>query len=641
MLDYDIIDLEHETLLLVVTSTFGNGDPPENGEAFARSLQAIKVTGETTPDVEYISNTCMPFVRMNSMPLDFQEDEGTNCTPTTELDDDIGPLSNVRFAVFALGSSAYPNFCSFGRYVDTMLGELGGERMVKVGTGDELCGQEHSFSQWAQEAFQVACDVFYVGDDINLSDLKATLHSDTTWCPEKVRLVDAQEPADICSGISKGTTRKIVSCTLKERTVLQSEEDSRQTLMIVMEISDNDSIKYYPGDHVGIYPANRKEIVDGILARISATCPEPDKPFQLQLRKTVQSIEGPSYRWYAHERIPPLTMRIALTRYLDITTPPGQQFLRTLATMAEDEGDQRKIKLLATDSVRYEDWKSHLYPNLLEVLEYFPSVNPTPGFLLTHLTTLQPRFYSISSAPAFHPGHIHLTVAVVIYKTQNNAQHYGVCSNYLESLPIGSEIACFVRSAPNFRLPDNHHVPVIMVGPGTGIAPFRSFWQKRMLDMQSTVTDGDTKKPYGSMTLLIGCRHKKVELYREETQHMKQQGVLTQVYSAYSRIPDKPKRYVQHILREISDKVYKEVVQERGHFYVCGDVSMAEDVNQTLRAIIQEHGHMNTIAVDNVVKRLQEENRYHEDIFGITLKTAEVTHRGRVEAKNRRSTSSS
>ncbi|GFX52479.1 nitric oxide synthase [Trichonephila clavipes] len=156
MTDYDIINLEHETLLLVVTSTFGNGDPPENGEAFARSLQAIKVTGETTPDVEYISSTCMPFVRMNSMPLDFQEDEGTNCTPTTELDDDIGPLSNVRFAVFALGSSAYPNFCSFGRYIDTMLGELGGERMVKMGTGDELCGQEHSFSQWAQEAFQGA-----------------------------------------------------------------------------------------------------------------------------------------------------------------------------------------------------------------------------------------------------------------------------------------------------------------------------------------------------------------------------------------------------------------------------------------------------------------------------------------------------
>ncbi|CAL1272101.1 unnamed protein product [Larinioides sclopetarius] len=641
MTDYDIIDLEHETLLLVVTSTFGNGDPPENGEAFARNLQAIKVTGETTPDVEYISSTCMPFVRMNSMPLEFPEDEGTNCTPTTELDDEIGPLSNVRFAVFALGSSAYPNFCSFGRYVDTMLGDLGGERMVKMGTGDELCGQEHSFNEWAQEAFQVACDVFCVGDDINLSDLRATLHSDTIWSPEKVRLADVQEPADICSGISKGTNRKVVSCILKERTILQPKEDSRQTLMIVMETPESDCIKYFPGDHIGIYPANRQEIVDGILARMSSTCPEPDKPFQLQLRKTVQTIEGPSHRWYPHERIPPLTMRIALTRYLDITTPPGQQFLRILATMAQDEGDQRKIKLLATDSIRYEDWKSHLYPNLLEVLEYFPSVNPTPGFILTHLTPLQPRFYSVSSAPDFHPSHIHLTVAVVIYKTQNNAQHYGVCSNYLASLTIGSEIACFVRSAPNFRLPDNPHVPIIMVGPGTGIAPFRSFWQKRYLDIQAAAKDGDLKKPFGSMTLLIGCRHPKVELYREETQHMKQMGVLTQVYSAYSRLPGKPKRYVQHILREISDKVYKEIVQERGHFYVCGDVSMAEDVNQTLRAIIQEHGQMNTVGVDNVVKRLQEENRYHEDIFGITLKTAEVTNRGRAEAKNRKSTSSS
>ncbi|GFQ76027.1 nitric oxide synthase, salivary gland, partial [Trichonephila clavata] len=487
----------------------------------------------------------------------------------------------------------------------------------------------------------VACDVFYVGDDINISDLNATLHSDTTWSPDKVRLADAQEPAEICSGIAKGTNRKVVSCTLKERTILQSEEDSRQTLMIVIATPEDDSFKYFPGDHVGIYPNNRQDIVDGILKRISTTCPDPDKPFQLQLRKTVQTIEGPSHRWYPHERIPPLTMRIALSRYLDITTPPGQQFLRTLATMAQDEGDQRKIKLLATDSVRYEDWKSHLYPNLLEVLEYFPSVEPTPGFLLTHLTPLQPRFYSISSAPEFHPEHIHLTVAVVIYKTQNNALHYGVCSNYLASVPVGSEIACFVRSAPNFRLPDSPNVPVIMVGPGTGIAPFRSFWQKRHLDIKAAAIDGDIKKPFGNMTLLIGCRHQKVELYRDETQVMKQLGVLTHVYSAYSRIPGKPKRYVQHTLRDISDKVYREIVQERGHFYVCGDVSMAEDVNQTLRSIIQEHGHMNPVAVDNVVKRLQEENRYHEDIFGITLKTAEVTHRGRVEAKNRQSTSSS
>ncbi|XP_054711021.1 LOW QUALITY PROTEIN: nitric oxide synthase, salivary gland-like [Uloborus diversus] len=637
MSDYDIINLEHETLLLVVTSTFGNGDPPENGEAFARSLQAIKVTGETTPDVEYISSTCMPFVRMNSMPMDLKDDDCYNSNLTTELSDDIGPLSNVRFAVFALGSSAYPNFCSFGLYVDTMLGELGGERMVKLGTGDELCGQEHSFIQWAQDAFHVACDVFYVGDDINISDLKATLHSDTTWCPEKVRLVDVPTPTDICSGVSKGTNRKVVSCVLTKRTVLQSEEDSRQTLFIELETQNHPAMKYFPGDHVGIYPANREEIVNGILERMRTTCPDPDRPFQLELRKTVQSLEGPAHRWYPHERIPALTMRLALTRYLDITTPPGQQFLRILATMAEDEADMRKIQLLATDSTRYEDWKSHLYPNLLETLEAFPSVTPTPAFLLTHLSLLQSRFYSISSAPHFQPG-LHLTVAVVIYQTQSKIHHYGVCSNYLASVPIESEIVCFVRSAPNFRLPDNTQVPLLMIGPGTGIAPFRSFWQQRWLDKQDAANEN---KKYGNMTLFVGCRHPQVELYREETQHMKDLGILAQVHTAYSRMPGKPKKYVQHILREIADTVYKEVVHERGHFYVCGDVSMAEDVNQTLRAIIQEKGNKTSTDVDNVIKRLQEENRYHEDIFGITLKTAEVTNRGRVEAKNRKSTSSS
>lgn len=149
------------------------------------------------------------------------------------------------------------------------------------------------------------------------------------------------------------------------------------------------------------------------------------------------------------------------------------------------------------------------------------------------------------------------------------------------------------------------------------------------------------EKTFGPMTLLVGCRHQGVELYRDETQFMVKQGVLTQVHTAYSRIPGRPKRYVQHVLREKANKVYEEIVEQRGHFYVCGDVSMAEDVNQTLRCIIQEKGKLDLLAVDNEIKRLQEENRYHEDIFGITLKTAEVTSRGRAEAKNRKSTSSS
>ncbi|RWS08551.1 nitric oxide synthase: salivary gland-like protein, partial [Dinothrombium tinctorium] len=694
---YDIINLEHEALLLVVTSTFGNGDPPENGENFARQLHAIKVTGDTTPDIDSVRSVSMSYLRISST----DSFDAPSSPPLDSIGHHVGPLSNIRFAVFALGSSAYPNFCSFGRFIDNMLAELGGERIARMSTGDELCGQEQSFTQWAKSVFEIACDVFCIGDELDVNDLtKATTIKPMVWSKENVKLVpiNKQVNLDAVKGLSrlaKGSNRKILPFRLKDRTDLYAcENEERKTISIRLEYSANEakvdceddiSISYLPGDHIGIYPENNSKLVDEILKRLNIS--DCDVPIEVLVIK--QDDEEGLKEYVPHEKLPLTTIREALTRYLDVTTPPSQQFLALLLPFCSEPKELKKLNNLISDHEYYEEWKAYRFPNLLETLNEFSSLNPPPEFLLTQLPLLSPRFYSISSSPSYYswqylsstlngipprltrtksrPGTptdrrpqpktiktepqtptsgtpqnlitpkatiIDLTVAVVKYKTLSGSQHYGVCSNFLAEIPSGHKLYCFIRSAPNFRLPDDPTVPIIMVGPGTGIAPFRAFWLQRYA---ASLMNSNEKLKFGKMTLFFGCRLPSMRLYSEEIQQMKDENILSEVYNAYSRIPNQPKYYVQDYLQKLSRDVFQQIIHEKGHFYICGDVSMAKDVCNTLKTILAENGVRDT---DSALMKLREEMRYHEDIFGITLRTAEVTRKIRSEALNRKGLSS-
>ncbi|KAH8249806.1 hypothetical protein KR032_000188, partial [Drosophila birchii] len=154
--------------------------------------------------------------------------------------------------------------------------------------------------------------------------------------------------------------------------------------------------------------------------------------------------------------------------------------LTLLAGFCEDAADRERLELLVNDSSAYEDWRHWRLPHLLDVLEEFPSCRPPAPLLLAHLTPLQPRFYSISSSPRRVSDEIHLTVAIVKYRSEDGDgdERYGVCSNYLSGLRADDELFMFVRSALGFHLPSDRSSPIILIGPGTGIAPFRSFWQE-------------------------------------------------------------------------------------------------------------------------------------------------------------------
>ncbi|CAG9783566.1 unnamed protein product [Diatraea saccharalis] len=642
MADYDITSIEHEALLLVVTSTFGNGDPPENGVAFGEHLCEILCADQVGDELTGNQMlTPKSFIKANSQ-IEMQRYAASNpklnrleslkgsATDATSIDS-FGPLSNVRFAVFALGSSAYPNFCNFGKYVDKLLGELGGERIHDVATGDEMCGQDQAFRKWASSVFNVACETFCLDDDETLQEAKRALGT-VALSEETVRFsrTGGGKPPSLPAALQSALNKQFVTCIVKANKDLGDASAERSTIFIDLE--PKSEIKYDPGDHVGIVACNRKELVDSLLARLKDV-DDYDEPLQVQLMKETHTSSGPVKSWEPHERLPILSVRDLFTRFLDITTPPTTILLQYLATTCENEEEKKQLNILATEPGAYEDWRHFHFPTLPEVLQQFASARPSASLLAALLSPLQPRFYSISSSPIAHPKRLHLTVAVVTYRTQDGEGpvHYGVCSNYLMDRKPGDEVYLFIRSAPNFHLPQDLSVPLILIGPGTGIAPFRGFWHHRRALLNSR-----SRSTAGPVWLFFGCRTKTMDLYREEKEQALKEGVLSKVFLALSREKSVPKMYVQEVAEKEGREIHDLLVNRGAHFYVCGDCKMAEDVHQKLKGIIKKHGNMTDEQVQSFMFVLKEENRYHEDIFGITLRTAEVHNASRESARRNR-----
>ncbi|XP_053872816.1 nitric oxide synthase, endothelial [Malaclemys terrapin pileata] len=618
--EYDIVSLEHETLVLVVTSTFGNGDPPESGESFAKALMEMSCpyVSSTQPEQQKSYK-----IRFNSV----SQSDGLVASwkkkrKQSSNTDSAGALGTLRFSVFGLGSRAYPHFCAFAHAVDTRLEELGGERILAMGEGDELCAQEEAFRTWAKHVFQAACDTFCVGDDAEEA-AREIFTTRQSWKRQKYQLSVRDNPPDTLTGLSHVHKRRVFPCRVLSVQNLQSKESSRATILVRLDTAGQPELQYLPGDHVGIFPANRPELVQELLERVEDPPPD-EEPVGVEFLETATSggRASPKASWVPLSRLPPCTLRQALTFFLDITTPPSPQLLQLLATLAEDGAEREQLQRLSQDARQYEEWKWFRYPTLGQVLEQFPSLALPASLLLTQLPLLQPRYYSVSSAPSAHPGQIHLTVAVLAYHSQDGQGplHFGVCSTWLAQLQEGDTVPAFIRGAPSFRLPQDPSVPCILVGPGTGIAPFRGFWQQRLHDME---TEG---LRVGEMTLVFGCRCARLDhLYQQEVLEAQQKGALSRVLTAFSRDPDVPKAYVQDILRtQLVGDVYQVLCQRGGHLYVCGDVTMATGVLQTVQQILAQEGGMTLAEAGDLISELRDQNRYHEDIFGLTFRTQEV-----------------
>jgi sulfite reductase (NADPH) flavoprotein alpha-component len=368
-----------------------------------------------------------------------------------------------------------------------------------------------------------------------------------------------------------------------ESRLLTKPGSGKETRHFVVNLAGS-GLHYKAGDSLGIFPRNREEDVDEILARLGATGDEWVSPAMLRLAE-------------------PITLREALTERLALANPTAK-FAGWLATKVTDAGEQAKLAGLLTPESK-EVLATFLgQREYVDLLAEFPSAKIAPQEFVDQLRKLMPRLYSIASSPRVYPTEVHLTVAVVRYET-NHRERFGVCSTFVaDRVQVGTTPLPVFVSHSHFAPPPDGAKDAIMVGPGTGIAPFRAFVQDR-------IAAGAT----GRNWVFFGDQHRATDfLYEEDWAEWLAKGQVTRFDTAFSR-DQAHKIYVQDRMRENAAELWA-WIEGGGHFYVCGDAKrMAKDVDTTLHDIIAEQGRMDPAAAADYVKQMKKEKRYQRDVY--------------------------
>ena len=356
---------------------------------------------------------------------------------------------------------------------------------------------------------------------------------------------------------------------------LNRDGSAKDTRHVVFRLDETDLV-YDVGDSFGVHAANCPELVDAVIERLGARgnddvdCPDGTRR----------------------------SLREALTLVCDIARP-SDEAVEVLASRAPDHGESQRLQALAEGypGAQPED------ADLLDLLLAFPSARPPVQELVSALGVLQPRLYSIASSPKLVRGEVHLTVAAVRYE-KHGRRRKGVASTFLaERAAAGTAVPAFVQRAHGFRLPEDGTAPVIMIGPGTGVAPFRAFLQERQ-----------AVGARGRNWLFFGDQRRASDfLYEREFADFHRDGLLTRLDLAFSR--DQLERvYVQHRMRERSAELWS-WLEEGAHLFICGAQRMACDVDAALAAIIARQGKMGVGAAKTYLATLAREQRYQRDVY--------------------------
>ncbi|MEM1199092.1 MAG: sulfite reductase subunit alpha [Pseudomonadota bacterium] len=501
--DISMDALEEVKAALVVISTYGEGEMPDNAELFWDALSA-----STAPR-----------------------------------------LDQMKYGVLALGDTSYDEFCHAGKLLDTRLEQLGAQRLNA----------------------RVDCDVDF--EEPANGWIEATL-------PMAAEFLDVADGSEAAPGAVETKPEKSVwnrknpyPAPAIENRLLSAHGSAKEIRHFAFNLSESD-LTYQAGDALGVIAENDSDLVEALLARLDA---DPDQP--------AGKLDMP--------------LRQALASKLEIMTPP-KVLVEEIAARA---GDDALSSVLANGDK--EALEAFLWGrDTLDLLNLTDGISVSVEEFVSWLKPLQHRAYSISSSPNAHPSEVHLTVAAVRWRSSGR-DHKGVCSTYLaDRVTEDSKVPVFVMPNKAFRPPADDDAPMIMVGPGTGIAPFRAFLEERR-----------ERGAKGRNWLFFGDQHRDLDfIYEEEISAMSEQGLLSRLDLAFSRDQNE-KIYVQSRMHENAKELFS-WLQDGGHFYVCGDATrMARDVDAALHQIIEEQGGFSADNAKDYVSSLKREKRYLRDVY--------------------------
>ncbi len=357
---------------------------------------------------------------------------------------------------------------------------------------------------------------------------------------------------------------------------LSGPESAKDTRHFEIDLSGW-GLSFEVGDSLAVYAMNDPQLVDEIIHALGATGDEQ-----------VPRPKGP-----------PTTFREALLRDYGITQPTPK-FLKAITARANSSTLLKDL----LQPKRKEDLDRYLWGmEVIDFLSEHPSAKFSPQEFVGLLTKLQPRLYSVASSLRAYPEQVHFIVDVVRYESHGRIRK-GVASSFLAERANDVPVPVFPSVAKHFHLPENPNTPIIMVGPGTGVAPFRAYLQERK-----------AVGAKGKNWLFFGSQHEHCDFaYDDEFEAFKREGILTRLDCAWSR--DQPQKvYVQHRLMENAAEIWK-WLDAGAHFFVCGDARrMAKDVDATLRKIVQEHGGKSVDQANEYVEKLKSEKRYKRDVY--------------------------
>ncbi|WP_368650242.1 bifunctional P-450/NADPH--P450 reductase [Bacillus inaquosorum] len=491
-----------------------------------------------------------------------------------------GELEGVHYAVFGCGDHNWASTYQYvPRFIDEQLAEKGATRFSKRGEGDVSGDFEGQLDEWKKSMWADAIKAFGLELNENADKERSTLSLQFVRGLGESPLARSYEAAH---------------ASIAENRELQSANSDRSTRHI--EIALPPDVEYREGDHLGVLPRNSQTNVNRILHRFG-------------LKGTDQVTLSASGRSAGHLPLGrPVSLQDLLSYSVEVQEAATRAQIRELAAFTVCPPHKRELEDLTAEGV-YQEQILKKRISMLDLLEKYEACDMPFERFLELLRPLKPRYYSISSSPRVNPEQASITVGVVRGPAWSGLGEYrGVASNYLAERKAGDDVVMFVRTPESrFQLPEDPETPIIMVGPGTGVAPFRGFLQARA----ALKREGKT---LGEAHLYFGCRNDRDFIYRDELEQFEKDGIVT-VHTAFSRKEGMPKTYVQHLMSDHAETLIS-ILDRGGRLYVCGDGSkMAPDVEAALQKAYQSVHGTSEQEAQNWLKHLQDTGIYAKDVW--------------------------